>query len=154
MADDPKPSRPRTTHASSQQPADAPITANTPLPPLNPLPLEEDAPGQVWPSGAGGPPDPLTEKTAGLAGGNAADRSINPIWAISTLFALMLVSLVLLAVLASIAANVSKSASVPVLTMIIIVLANIAYAWVVFNIGRQPSPGRMTLPFPRRRRGP
>ncbi len=157
MADDPKPSRPRISHASSHEPADAPITANTPLPPLNPLPLpaEADAPTQSWLSGTGGPPpDPLAAKTAGLAGGSAADQPINPLWAVSTLLALMLVSLILLAVLASIAATVSRSAWVPVLTMIVIVLANIFYAWVVFNIGRQPSQGGMTLPFMRRRRGP
>jgi hypothetical protein len=157
MADDPKPARQRTSHASSHEPADAPITASTPLPPLNPLPLpaEDDAPGQFWPSSTGGSsPDPVAEKTAGVAGGSAADRSINPLWAISTLLAMMLVSLVLLAVLASIAATVSKSAFVPVMTMIIIVLANIFYAWVVFNIGQPPSQGRMSLSFPRRRRGP
>jgi len=156
MADDPKPARPRTTHGPSHEPEEAPITANTPLPPLNPLPLpaEDDTEVQPWPSAAGGPtPDPLAEKMAGQSGGSLAERTVDSLWAVGTLFLMMIASLILLAVLASVAATVSKSALVPVIAMIIIVLANLFYAWVVLRQGQALSQGRFTLRFPSRRRG-
>ena len=167
MAQEPKPSRPRaaSTGQESTEPAVAPITSNTPLPPLNPLPLSEGAatdPGSpAYPSPGLMPPDvqtpPPYQPFAGPGGkpggsGSAGERAITPVWALGSIFVIMFVSLILLVVLAVAAANVSKSPAMPIWTMIIIIIANIIYTLIAVNLSR--GQGALSVPFMRPRRGP
>ncbi len=169
MAQEPKPSRPRAASTGQDaftEPAAAPITSNTPLPPLNPLPLSSEGaapdpggpayppPGLMPPTVQTPPPYPPYAGPGGKPGGSggASERAITPVWALGSIFVIMFVSLVLLVVLAVTAANVSKSPAVPIWTMIIIIIANIIYTLIAVNLSR--GQGALSVPFMRSRRGP
>ncbi len=168
MAEDPKPTRPRASQAASHgaaEPPGAPITANTPLPPLNPLPLaaREGSAANPEPALSVAPGAAQDEPTVAFAPGNpagglpagsrAGERGVNAPWAIGTIFLLLFTSLILLVVLAVSAANVSRSTAVLIWTMIIIILANILYALLVFSLGPRSIWGRLRQPFQRSRPG-
>lgn len=166
MAQEPKSSRPRAASASQgdqTEPAMAPITTSTPLPPLNPLPLSSqgaDDPGSpAYPPQGLMPPDVQTpppaqsfEPKAGKAGwfGNTSAPAIPTTWAFGSIFIMMMTSLVLLTVLAANAANAIHR-EVPIWTMVIIVIANILYTLIVVNLSS--GQGALSLPFLRPRRG-
>lgn len=169
MAQEPKPSRPRTAstgHEDPTEPAMPPITANTPLPPLNPLPLSSqgaagDPAGPAYPPPGLMPPDvqtpPPYQSFGGQAGklgafSSAVGRGVTPLWVIGTIFVMVYTSLILLVVLAVNVANVSRSPAFPIWTMVIIIIANVLYALIVVNLSR--GQGALSLPFLRPRRGP
>lgn len=169
MAQEPKPSRPRTASTGQEafpEPAAAPITPNTPLPPVNPLPLSSegtatDPGGPAYPPPGLMPPDVQTPQPyppfAGPGGkpggfGSAGERAITPVWALGSIFVIMFVSLILLVVLAVAAANVSKSPAMPIWTMIIIIIANIIYTLIAVNLSRGQGP--LSVPFMQSRRRP
>ena len=169
MAQEPKPSRPRVASTGQEgptEPAIAPITANTPLPPLNPLPLAaEGGPGS--PAGPGYPtpglmpPDVQTPppyqpfgSQAGKAGGfgGASAQGIPPVWAVGTIFVMLFTSLILLVVLAVNAANVDRQTTAIWWAMVILIVANVLFTLIVVNLSR--GQGALSLPFLRPRRGP
>lgn len=168
MAQESKPSRPRAASAGQgdlTEPAMAPITTNTPLPPLNPLPLSSqgaDDPGSPgYPPAGLMPPEVQTpppyqplEPKAGKVGlfGNTSGQGIAPVWAVGTIFVMVYTSLILLVVLAVNVAIVSRSPAFPIWTMVIIIIANVLYALIVVNLSR--GQGALSLPFMRPRRGP
>ena len=183
MADESKtPGRPRPPGAASHNAPDlsametdptiVPVTQNTPLPPLTPLPLASQ-------SSVGGPlPPPLPADwsaqeelpalpplpSAPLPPPYAADPAreaasrpgsgISAVWAAQTFFALIFTSIILLGVMAVVYASISKSGGILGWAFAIIVVLNIVYAAIVYNIAR-PGPGQpFRLPFLNPRRGP
>ena len=169
MAQEPKPSRPRTASTGQEaftEPAMAPITANTPLPPLNPLPLSSqgtagDPAGPAYPPPGLMPPEvqtpPPYQPFASQAGklgafSSAGGQGIPPTWAIGTIFVMMFTSLILLVVLAVNAANVDKHTTAIWWAMVILIVANVLFTLIVVNLSR--GLGALSLPFLRPRRGP
>jgi hypothetical protein len=155
--------------ALESDPAMAPVTANTPLPPLNPLPLASQA-------GAGGsaqPPSTSRSTSTELPGlpplppanypasdapqqraGTGYDLGITPGWAARTTFALIYTSIFLLTALAIAYAAIGKNGGLLIWVVIIIILLDIVYPLVVFTIAR-PGPAQpFRLPFLAPRRGP
>ncbi len=183
MAGEPRqPSRSRpVSKPSSEESADvtlpgadptmAPITANTPLPPLN---LASGAgagsaapqpPPQSWTPPDEGPtlpPQPLSSFQPPAPGPQAPQQSargaagsaIPSTWAAYTTFALVYTSLILLAAMAIAYAVITKSGALLAWVVVIIVIVNIAYPLIVFSIARPGSVQSMRLPFMSPRRGP
>lgn len=164
MAQEPKSSRPRAASAGQgdqTEPAMAPITTNTPLPPLNPLPLSSqgaDDPGSpAYPPAGLMPPEvqtPPPYQPLGKSGGfgSASGQSIPPTWAIGMIFAVVFTSLILLVVLAVNAAALSRSTAAIWWAMIILIVANVLFTLIVVNLSR--GQGALSLPFLRPQRKP
>lgn len=143
--------------AQETDPTLAPITANTPLPPVTPLPLASQSGGgnsapQPPPEFGAAPGDqpPFAE----AASQRATDPSITAGWAARTTFVLMLVSAVLLAAMAIAYTAATKQTGLLIWVVIIIIAVNIAYPLIVFSIARPGSAQPMRLPFMSPRRGP
>jgi hypothetical protein len=154
--------------ATDTDPALAPITANTPLPPVTPLPLASQSGGgsaapQPPPGPAAPPSDlpplppdayPPPPAFAEAAPMRAADSGVTSGWAARTTFILMLTSAVLLAAMAIAYTAATKKDGPLVFVVIMIVAVNIVYPLIVFRIAR-PGPAQpMRLPFMNPRRGP
>ncbi len=141
----------------------APITANTPLPPVTPLPLASQSGGSAAPPPGSGaapgdqpppnayPPQHAFAEATPLRG---ADPSITSGWAARTTFVLMLVSAVLLAAIAMADAIATKKDGLLIWVVVIIVAVNVAYPLIVFGIARPGAAQPMRLPFMSPRRGP
>lgn len=158
--------------APQTDPSMAPITANTPLPPLTPLPLpSQSGGGSAAPhhpeemsmppdnQSALPPPPPPTayapEPTfADVAAPRVADSGVTTGWAARTTFALMLTSAVLLAAMAIAYTAATKQIGPMIWIVVIIVLVNIIYPALVFSMARPGPAGRMRLPFLNSRRAP
>jgi hypothetical protein len=151
--------------ALETDPAIVPATQNTPLPPLTPLPLASQPaesgtpppqPGG-WPAQADLPMLPPLPPAPDPARGAAPSRlgsSVSATWAAQTLFALIFTSIILLGVMAVVYASISKTGVILGWAFAIIVVLNLVYAVVVYNIA-QPGPGQpFRLPFLTPRRGP
>jgi hypothetical protein len=106
----------------------------TDLPVLPPLPPAPD------PARGAVPPRPGT--------------GISAVWAAQTLFALIFTSIILLGVMAVVYASISKSGAILGWAFAIIVVLNIVYAVVVYNIAQPGSGQPFRLPFLNPRRGP
>lgn len=150
----------------------APITANTPLPPLTPLPLasQPDAgnaasqppPGAsplrtdqptlppLPPSTYYAPP-PHAEAPQQQPPGGAPSPAINSTWATYTTFALVYTSLILLTAIAIAYDAITKSGGLLVTVFIIIIIVNIIYPLIVFRPGWIRSMRSLFTPS---RRGP
>ena len=164
MAQEPKPTRPRAASAGQgdlTEPAMAPITTSTPLPPLNPLPLASqgaDDPGSpAYPPAGLMPPEvqtPPPYQPLGKPGGfgSASGQGIPPVWAVGTIFVMMFTSMILLVVLAVNAATVDRHTTAIWWAMIILIVANVLFTLIVVNLSR--GQGALSLPFMRPRRGP
>ena len=168
MAQEPKPSRPRAASAGQgdlTEPAMAPITTSTPLPPLNPLPLASqgaDDPGSpAYPPGGLMPPEVQTPppyqplgSQAGKAGwfGSASGQGIPVVWAFGAIFVVMFTSMILLVVLAVNAANVDRHTNAIWWAMVILIVANVLFTLIVVNLSR--GQGALSLPFMRPQRKP
>lgn len=151
-------------------PSMAPITANTPLPPLMPLPLaSQPGGGNVGPQPAAGswtppndqpgtpplPPDapPPQRSFAEATPMRAPDFGVTSGWAARTTFVMMLTSAVLLAAMAIAYTVATKKDGLLIWVVVIIVIVNIVYPLLVFSIAR-PGPARpFRLPFQPPRRG-
>lgn len=152
----------------------APITANTPLPPLTPLPLasqpgvgsaaSQPPPGASYqstdqptlpplPPSPHQAPQPYAEAAHQPPRG-AADSGIPSTWAAYTTFALVYTSLILLTAMAIAYDVVKKDGTLLVVVVIIIVIVNIIYPLFVFGNARSGSMRSMRLPFTPPRRGP
>ena len=162
MAQEPKSTRPRAASAGQgdlTEPAIAPITTNTPLPPLN-LPLASEGgsgspqPGLMPPDVQTPPPYQPLQSQAGKAGwfGGAGGQGIPPVWAVGTIFVMMFTSLILLVVLAVNAATVDRHTTAIWWAMAILIVANVLFTLIVVNLSR--GQGALSLPFLRPRRGP
>jgi len=145
-------------------PSAAPITANTPLPPLTPLPLASDAgagpatgqpPPPAWPHPADMPTlPPLPPANQPPRPGAASASGITTAWAAHTMFALTYTSVILLAAMAIAYTAIIKSGVLLVWGVLLIILLNVAYFVVVSNIAR-PGPAQpWRVPFMNPRRGP
>jgi hypothetical protein len=148
-------------------PSMAPITANTPLPPLTPLPLaSQSGGGSAAPQPPPEPfPAPIDQpalpplppnnpvQQAQPGSGRAAGSGVSSTWAAYTLFAVSFTSLILIVAMAIAAAVISKSANVLIWMIVLIFLFNIGYAVVVFNIARPDPTQPIRLPFITPRRG-
>ncbi len=169
MAQEPKPSRPRAASTGQDaftEPAAAPITSNTPLPPLNPLPLSSegaapDPGGPAYPPPGLMPPNVQTPQPyppfAGQAGkpggsGSAGGQGIPPTWAIGMIFVVVFTSLILMVVLAVSAANVDKHTNAIWWAMVILIVANVLFTLIVVNLSRGLGP--LNVPFLQPRRKP
>lgn len=156
-------------------PSMAPITANTPLPPLTPLPLASQpgaggAASQPPPGASPQPTDqptlpplppstyqsqpPYAEAAQQPPPGGEAGSGINSTWASYTTFALVYTSLILLTAIAIASDAITKSGGLLVIVFIIIVIVNIVYPLIVFGNARPGSMRSMRLPFTPPRRGP
>lgn len=151
---------------TSVDPSMAPITANTPLPPVTPLPLasqpgsESAAPpppvaGWSDPSEQPVPPPPPqnTPGPSGLYPSTPAGAGVSSNWAAYTTFALMFTSLILIVIMAVAAAEISKSATILVWIIVLTFVINIVYAGVVFALARSGPGQPFRLPFMSSRRG-
>ena len=143
-------------------PSMAPITANTPLPPVMPLPLASQSgsesaapppPAAGWSDASEQPVPPLPPPGSALPQPNRpAGAGVSSTWAAYTTFALMFTSLILVVVMAIAAAEISKKADVLIWIIVLTFVINIVYAVVIFNMARPGQP--MRLPFMTPRRGP
>ena len=150
----------------------APITANTPLPPLTPLPLASQSgggsaapqpPEGLWtppadqpalpplPTNAYPPPGTGVEAAPQPPRG-ASGAAISPTWAAYSLFILTFTSLILIVAMGIAAAVISKKADVLGWIIALAFVINLVYAFVVFRIANPGQPIR--LPFMSPRRGP
>ncbi len=143
----------------------APITANTPLPPLNlasqaggaapqPPPVSRAAPEEPPPispqsSGAPSPQMPFMEATPYFRG-----SAITSTWAAYTTFALLFTSLILLAAMGIAYAAITKDGGLLSGIVVIIVVVDIIYPLIMFSIARPGSGQPIRLPFMSPRRGP
>ncbi|HEY7355107.1 MAG TPA: hypothetical protein VH590_01540, partial [Ktedonobacterales bacterium] len=129
--------------AQETDPTLAPITANTPLPPVTPLPLASQSGGGSAtpqpPSGLGDAPNDQPPPFAAATPLRATDPSITSGWAARTTFVLMLVSAVLLAAMAIAYTAATKQTGLLIWVVIIIIAVNIAYPLIVFSIARPGS---------------
>jgi hypothetical protein len=146
----------------------APITANTPLPPVNPLPLasqpasESAAPipaaaSQPDPSEQPAtlpPPPPFTSGPAQPFFRRASGAGVSSTWAVYSTFALMFTSLILIVIMAVAAAEISKKPDVLFWIIALTFVVNIVYAFVVFALAQSGSGQPFRLPFTNSRRGP
>jgi hypothetical protein len=149
-------------------PTAAPITANTPLPPVN---LASQAggggaapqpPPGLWPPSTDQsalpplPPSsyPSQAANAEAPGKGASDSGVTSGWAARTTFVLMLTSAILLAAMAIAYTTATKKDGLLIWVVVIIVVVNIVYPLIVFSIARPGSAGPMRLPFMPPRRGP
>lgn len=151
--------------AMETDPTIVPVTENTPLPPLTPLPLASQPaasgampPPAGWSAQADLPVLPPLPPAADPARGAAPPRpgsGISAVWAAQTFFALIFTSIILLGVMAVVYASISKSGGILGWAFAIIVVLNLVYAAIVYNIAR-PGPGQpFRLPgFLNPRRGP
>lgn len=156
--------------AMETDPTIVPATQNTPLPPLTPLPLASssassgalplpaDWPAQgelpVLPPLPSAAPPPYAPNPAREATPPRPGSGISATWAAQTLFALIFTSIILLGVMAVVYASISKNGGILGWAFAIIVVLNIVYAAIVYNIAR-PGPGQpFRLPFLNPRRGP
>lgn len=165
--------------AAARQPAPepddamAPITANTPLPPLTPLPLasQPDDDADPPPPAAGGwtdpdeqtvlpplpaylPAPPLAKAEAPQPATRSAGGSgVSATWAAYTMFVLLFTSLILIVVMAVAAAVISKNVTVLIVVIILTFVVNLVYAGIVFSIARPGAGEPLRLPFLNRRRG-
>ena len=151
----------------------APITANTPLPPLTPLPLasQPDAGNAASQPPPGASPlrtdqptlPPLPPSTyyaqppsaeaapQQQSPGGAPSPAINSTWATYTTFALVYTSLILLTAIAIAYDAITKSGGLLVTVFIIIIIVNIIYPLIVFRPGWIRSMRSLFTPS---RRGP
>lgn len=158
--------------AMETDPTMAPVTENTPLPPLTPLPLAS----QPAAGGAAPPPQPAGWPTQtdlpvlpplpaaafqppapNLAREAAQQRpgsGISTVWAAQSMFALMFTSVILLAAMAIAYAIVIKSGGLLIWAVVLIVALNLLYAGIVASIARPGSGQSFRVPFLNPRRGP
>lgn len=146
----------------------APITANTPLPPVTPLPLASQAGGgnaaPPPPMGLGAAPSdqptlapngyPPPQEPAPQYPPSGRGAGVSSTWAAYTFFALVFTSLILIVVMAIAAASISKKADVLIWIIVLTFIINMVYAAVVFSIARPGAAQPFRLPFLNPRRGP
>src|SRR5690242_3531930 len=146
--------------AQGSDPTLAPITANTPLPPVTPLPLAaQSGSGSAAPQPPPGPgatpsDQPLPPNTyppqmpfAEATPMRAADASMTTGWAARTTFILMLTSAILLAAMAIAYTAATKQTGLLIWVVIIIIAVNIVYPLIVFSIARPGAAQPIRLPF-------
>ncbi len=146
---------------TSVDPAMAPITANTPLPPLTPLPLASESSSANTAPAPGGPPNPAYQPAAPPPQQMAAPpypsptagSGVSSTWAAYSLFALMFTSLILIVIMAVAAAVISKNPTILFWIIALTVVVNVIYTVVVFAMLRPDAGQSFRSMFTRDRRG-
>jgi hypothetical protein len=155
--------------------ATAPITVNTPLPPVTPLPLaSQPGSGSLAPpppaalaspsnqpsippppANAYGAPAPnaAVQEALPMPIKSAAGPAISATWAAYSLFILSFTSLLLIVAMGIAAAVISHQAGVLGWIIALTIVINLVYAYVIFRMAR-PTGQPFRVPFQSPRRGP